>query len=263
MDYMLHTVQKGTGTPVVFLHGFETSHKYWDLVVKRLPTKTLQVITPDILGFGLSQKPKDGLYDVDQHAESIVHNVLADLEGPVVLVGHSMGAMIATRIAKTHPELVSRLVLVNMPTFTDKKQAQKMILGTQSIFHKAYVSPLGRAVHAGLGTRIGKKVPRFLHGSKPNMADIADEYFTHTRASFLRSLRNTIIGYQPLSDLHSLPMPVSVIYSKDDKYYSGSELTSLRADKMKVINLAGGHHLPLKQYKFLADYIISEAKQIA
>lgn len=260
---MLHTEKKGAGTPVVLLHGFATSHKYWNRVSQRLPIQSVQIVAPDILGFGLSHKPKDGLYDVDHHADSIVRNVLLDIGRPVILVGHSMGAMIATRIAKKHPELVARLVLVNMPTFTDKEQAQKLVLGSQSIFHKAYVSPLGRAAHAGLDTRVGKKIHRMLYASRPHKQDIASEYFTHSRASFLRSLHNTIIGYQPLEDLHDLTLPVSVIYSEDDRYYSKSALSKIKADKVKLVHLAGGHHLPLKQDKYLADFIVAEAKQIA
>jgi pimeloyl-ACP methyl ester carboxylesterase len=73
------------------------------------------VIAPDLPGFGASEKPSSNRfsYHVDAFTETVA-DVLAALElGRAVLVGHCVGGAIALVLAARHPELVSKLVLID------------------------------------------------------------------------------------------------------------------------------------------------------
>ena len=99
--------------PVLFLlHGWlDVSATFHDLAVALLPD--WQVLAPDWRGFGLSQWPQDGYWFADY---------LGDLEalldhyapsGAVRLIGHSLGAQIASIYAGLRPQRIDRLALLD------------------------------------------------------------------------------------------------------------------------------------------------------
>jgi pimeloyl-ACP methyl ester carboxylesterase len=104
----------GSGPPVVLLHGLFLDHSTFDPLSDAL-AESHRVIAPDLPGFGLSEKPPASrfAYQVESFAEAIA-DVLAALElGRATVVGHCLGGAIALVLSATHPELVSRLVLVD------------------------------------------------------------------------------------------------------------------------------------------------------
>lgn len=105
----------GDGPPVYLLHGYPQTHYAWR---KQVPVLAEQytVVTPDLRGYGLSDKPATG-YDKRTMAADIV--ALMDHLGHdrIVLVGHDRGARVGTRFAKDHPDRIDRLVVMdNIPT---------------------------------------------------------------------------------------------------------------------------------------------------
>lgn len=104
------TPARETGAPIVLLHGFLDAAGSWDLVAPRLADAGHPVLALDLRGHGEGHRVDphdyyhfpDYLLDVDQ--------ALAGLTEPFVLVGHSMGGMVATLFAGTFPERVSHLV---------------------------------------------------------------------------------------------------------------------------------------------------------
>jgi pimeloyl-ACP methyl ester carboxylesterase len=102
------------GEPVlVFIHGLGASATQgFAAAVQLSPLSGHRRLLIDLLGFGESEAPTGFSYSIEDHATSIV--ALLDelrLRG-VTLVGHSMGGAIAIVIARTRPDLASRLVLV-------------------------------------------------------------------------------------------------------------------------------------------------------
>lgn len=99
------------GPTIVCVHGLTANHTCWASVADLL-SPAYRVIAYDLRGRGESDKPDKG-YSLALHND--------DLEGLLdhfnlkkpVLVGHSLGAHIALRFAATHPERVSKLVLVD------------------------------------------------------------------------------------------------------------------------------------------------------
>ncbi len=107
----MHYLDEGRGKPVLLLHGEPTWSFLWRKLIPRLPGR---VVAPDLLGFGLSDKPEEiGWYSYDRHVESIVRLTESlDLDG-LTLVVHDWGGPIGLRVAVEHEERVDRLVVLN------------------------------------------------------------------------------------------------------------------------------------------------------
>ena len=101
------------GRTVVLLHGKNFSGAYWAPTVKALTAEGYRVVVPDQIGFGKSSKPAS--YQFSFQALGANTRALLDSLGVerFVLVGHSMGGMLAARMALMYPERVERLALVN------------------------------------------------------------------------------------------------------------------------------------------------------
>ncbi|WP_248960369.1 alpha/beta fold hydrolase [Sphaerisporangium perillae] len=67
----------------------------------------------DLLGFGLSDRPADFGYTLEEHADALAEVIAAAGAGGAQLIGHSMGGAVAIVLAARHPGLVSNLVLVD------------------------------------------------------------------------------------------------------------------------------------------------------
>jgi lipase len=101
----------GRGAPIVALHGLTASHVNFIGVAERLEGRR-PVFALDLRGRGDSDKP-GGPYGLAQHARDVAAAMKAMGLGPSVIVGHSMGAFIATALAAQNPELVAGLILID------------------------------------------------------------------------------------------------------------------------------------------------------
>ena len=103
-----------TGTPngraAILLHGRNFPASYWQPVIVALSRAGYRVVVPDQLGFGKSSKPV-GPFTFDRMAADTV--ALLDALGlpRVDVVAHSMGGMLAIRLARNAPDRVNSLVL--------------------------------------------------------------------------------------------------------------------------------------------------------
>lgn len=111
-DVTLHVTERGSpvGTPVVLLHGLSDSWLSYGLLLEYLPNN-LRLIGVDLRGHGLSSK-RPGVYSLDAMAND-VRVVLDSLRIPsAVIVGHSLGSLVAQHVAARSPSRVDALVLI-------------------------------------------------------------------------------------------------------------------------------------------------------
>src|SRR5580658_10575434 len=101
----------GRCAPVVALHGLTASHLNFIGVAERLAGRCA-LFALDLRGRGDSDKP-EGPYGFVQHARDVAAAMRAMGLGPSIVVGHSMGAFVATALAAQEPSLVSGLVLID------------------------------------------------------------------------------------------------------------------------------------------------------
>lgn len=95
-------------SPAVLLHATGETAEDWDVVAEALhPSRTVSAV--NLRGHGPSDWP--GSYSVRSMADDVTGLLRQLDEGPVDLVGHSLGGLVACAVASEHPELVRRLVL--------------------------------------------------------------------------------------------------------------------------------------------------------
>lgn len=110
MDVKPEGPPRGT---VLLLHGKNFSGAYWERTMRGLVDLGFRVIAPDQIGFGKSSKPVSYQYSLHAMAAQTVALLDALAAERVVAVGHSMGGMLATRLALDAPARVAALALVN------------------------------------------------------------------------------------------------------------------------------------------------------
>lgn len=143
----VRVVEEGLGIPVVLVHGLFVDHRSWDGVRAELRGR-YRVITPDLPGFGQSEKPAPNRfpYGIDAFAETIA-DLYAGLElGRTALVGHGLGGAIALTLAALHPELVSHLVLVSPLSSSERPRAESRIARMPLVGNLVFKQLVGRGL---------------------------------------------------------------------------------------------------------------------
>ncbi|MER7772775.1 alpha/beta fold hydrolase [Kitasatospora sp. NPDC096140] len=98
----------------LYLHGLgATSPVYFAAAAAHPLLAGRRSLLMDLLGFGISDRPTDFGYTLEEHADAVAAAVRAAGPSRVEVVGHSMGGAVAIVLAHRHPGLVSRLVLVD------------------------------------------------------------------------------------------------------------------------------------------------------
>jgi pimeloyl-ACP methyl ester carboxylesterase len=121
MAYMDVQPQKSNGKTIMLLHGKNFNGAYWERTAKDLSAKGFRVVIPDQIGFGKSSKPHAYQFSFSQLAEN-TKAVLDELKiDKAIVLGHSMGGMVATRFTLLYPEKVQKLILENPIGLEDYK----------------------------------------------------------------------------------------------------------------------------------------------
>lgn len=109
---------RGSGPPVLFLHGIPTGGRLWDFVVERLQDQHTCIVV-DLPGLGESPPFSDGSRDPRRFAEEL--DILGRDLGFAAwdVVGHDAGSAIAVHLAAAYPERTRRLALLSPPLFPE------------------------------------------------------------------------------------------------------------------------------------------------
>ena len=110
----LHYLEKGTGDPIVLIHGNGVSAgDFVQSGIFDLLAETNHVIAFDRPGFGYSQRPRLRKWTAKAQAELLLRGLAQLGIGRAVVVGHSWGTLVALNLGLDHPAAVSGLVLVS------------------------------------------------------------------------------------------------------------------------------------------------------
>lgn len=132
----IHVLRKGSGRPLLLLHGYPETHLTWHKVAPKL-AEQFSVVVPDLRGYGDSGKPEGG-----QRHENYSFRAMAQDQVDVMrhygherflVAAHDRGARVAHRLCLDHAESVERVCLMDIaPTLT-------MYRGTNQEFATKYM----------------------------------------------------------------------------------------------------------------------------
>jgi pimeloyl-ACP methyl ester carboxylesterase len=110
---MVHYEALGRGRPVVFLHGWVGSWRYWINAMQAAST-SFRAYAVDLFGFG--DTSRDPLrYSLDRQSD-LINRFLEEMGiGKVALVGHGLGALVGMNFIKQWPKSVDRMMAINCP----------------------------------------------------------------------------------------------------------------------------------------------------
>ncbi len=113
MAYMDVKPDNYNGKNIVLFHGKNFNGAYWRTTIEALTKEGYRVIVPDQIGFGKSSKPLHFHYTFQQLASN-TKKILDTLNiTKTMILGHSMGGMVATRFTLMYPDITEKLILEN------------------------------------------------------------------------------------------------------------------------------------------------------
>lgn len=235
----------------MLLHGIGAGLEVWQPLIDILEEDN-RVIAFDLLGFGDSPKPDDDWvnYNSDEHADAVIHSMgKLKLKSPVIIVGHSMGCLIAVQIAKTKPELVSELFLYEPPFYRDLPKRK-----SYSLQKKATYKIFNRILESDPTT-----VRRFPKTQKLLAERSGFQLSDETRLSFKKSLKNTIMAQTTVRDIKNLNLPITIIYGRYDRVVINDKNNYIFGDQFKNIKIQeipASHSISKNAAQSLAKIIV-------
>jgi haloacetate dehalogenase len=161
----LHAVIGGSGPPLLLIHGAPLTHLSWFKVAPEL-AKKYTVVAADLRGYGDSSKPADGEQHVNYSKRAMALDQVELMKhygfDRFAVVGHDRGGRVAHRLALDHPQVVTRMSVLDIVP-TQYLYANVSRAFVEAYFHWfLYIRPapypediLNREVQAGTFSRGG------------------------------------------------------------------------------------------------------------
>lgn len=238
------------GSPIVLLHCYACSLNWWDGMLPALEREH-RVIRIDLLGHGGSEKPTNG-YSMENQAATVA-SALATLEvGPATVVGHSLGFTVATALAESSPELVSRLV--------DIDQAPDTSYGSLPFVAKLVHVPLfGQALYRPTPDFVIRNNLKVAFAPGYNLAsgfEDPDQIVTDVRAMTYSSFTKSVDEDQSYVDSKPLderlagietPPPLLVVFGTEEQIYDPADVAASAFEDVPGVSISmieGAGHSP-------------------
>nr|ABN58716.1 esterase [uncultured organism] len=192
--------------PVLLLHGLGSAGADWFFQFEALSGAGFRVLAPDLRGFGRSSAPPK--ITVKAMADDTAIFLKKLNAHPAHVVGISMGGTVALQLALDHPELVSKLVLVNTFArlkFTSPKEV--LYLLTRLLV----ASLMGPEKQAEM---VARRV--FPHPGQETLRNNLRQRILHTNPYSYRSALQSLQKFDVSHRLKELKMPVLVITGAED-----------------------------------------------
>lgn len=252
---LLHVgVDQGEGPTVVLVHGIASSTTTFTNVIPML-LPDHRVVAIDLLGFGASPSPAGAAYTIEEHVDYLERTLASRDVGRCILVGHSLGSLIAARYAATHAEAVCGLVLVSPPVYLPPE---------------AFGDPVERTA-MGLYLRVYEFLrsnQRFTMRNAALLARLSPikdvlEVSERNWRAFTLSLQHAIETQTAVSDIAAVSAPIHLVYGTLDPFLMPGGLRIVEQMRhVSVHRVAGGDHVIRRRMaRVVATAVASVAAQ--
>lgn len=253
VPYALNLAVKRRGhkarATVLFLHGIGQKGEAWQGVIDLLPND-IRVISLDLLGFGGSPKPHWAEYSAEDQARSVAATLLRSLpKRPLIIVGHSLGALVSVELSKRYSKHIDYLILCSPPFY--RQDASNLIIGRDKRLKSLYRMIQGhpeRFVEAAHLAAKYKLVPGPININNDNIA------------SYMSALEASIINQTSLEDAKHISIPMRVIHGALDPLVIKKNLKHLTRHNPNadLRTITAGHEVKSKTYtKTVTEEIIA------
>ncbi|MGZ8394600.1 MAG: alpha/beta fold hydrolase [Nitrospira sp.] len=242
-------LDEGQGPPLILIHGYGGSMWQWEY--QQLPLSAhFRVITPDLIGSGLSDKP-----DLEYRPEALIESVRGLMDElsltTATLVGNSMGAGVAIGMALIHPQRVDRLVLIDgLPDHVRERLTSPLMQRAVNTRVPVWLVRLGNWLFPSTGTNAVLKEIVFDHALlTPAVLDRSNR--NRQRANLiapLLSIRDSLPLWEQhfATRLNEIHHPTLILWGEKDRLFPpqvGRDLqTAIPQSTLKIIPASG--HIP-------------------
>jgi pimeloyl-ACP methyl ester carboxylesterase len=242
-DGMTHFRAEGpaAGRPLLLLHGATVPLWEFDLLLPWLHTVGFRTLRFDLFGHGLSDRPATS-YTLDLFVRQTVE-ILEALEfpQPMAVLGHSLGAAIASAVTARYPQAVDRLVLV----------APMLNFNATSLWSRAFALPgFGEVLMrwVGVPALVRRRRKRYARIGQPHLTSwFIEQASALGYAEALTSLiRDQALGDQSLryAALNEFSISPLIIAGDEDRVIPAEHIARVRelVPQHRYVEIAGAEH---------------------
>jgi pimeloyl-ACP methyl ester carboxylesterase len=251
--------------PVLFLHGFGSSLLQWQENLSPL-SQFHTVYAVDLVGFGASEKA-DTAYKIGLWVDQIYDFWRTFIGRPVVLVGHSLGALVSLTAAVAYPDMVQNLVLLTLPAARQEllnSSLQSFVGEIESfLISPIIIQPLFRLIRR---PRVVRSILKAVYIDQERVtAELVDNFLQPgldrgaSRAFYRLSKARTQNDFSAKTRdlLPQVNAPILLIWGEKDRVIPltwGRQLPELNPD-LKLVEIPNAGHCP---YDECADCVNTE-----
>lgn len=239
---------------VLLLHGLLSGGGAWAGVQRELGPE-VSTIAPDLPGYGTASPPP-GEYSLESVIDGLVP--LVERSQPTVVIGNSMGAILALALAARLPGAFERVGLIGLPIYSDRADGLNY-LRHRSPFHRIF---LRRDDYAHIGCKALHRTRAawlpFTPAILPGLPRYALEpVFDHREAGHVGSLDNIIFANQVEEIARTVAAPVSALHGARDSAARLDRVRALASENGWDLRVAptGGHQLFVRRPRLTARWI--------
>ncbi|MCA9330019.1 alpha/beta fold hydrolase [Candidatus Saccharibacteria bacterium] len=246
-----HRRSRNNRPTILLLHGIGSTGAAWNIVLDYIP-KDVGLIVVDLLGFGESPKPKWPVYSA-QHQARALRATLRRLaqKQPLIIVGHSMGALIAVEFAQYYPNLVDRLILCSPPFYDHSK---KSLLDADEHYRRLYSAIQHK-----------KQVVLPILSNLSRSPIISDSFDINEKNIdiYMSALNASIVNQHSLELAKKIPITQVIIHGRFDPIVITKNLKAIikTNPKARLRNIMAGHEVIGKYVTAVKQEILEAIKE--
>lgn len=254
--------------PIIFIHGFGASIEHWRHNLPVIAQKHT-VYAIDLLGFGASRKA-DIDYSAALWTEQVHDFWQTFISTPVILVGNSIGSLVALNTTATYPEMVRGLVMISLPDVSVREDMlpplmSPLVTAIENLFASPFlIKSILKLVRR---PNIIRKWAAIAYPNKEAVTDelveilsspAYDQGSEQTLFRLSRSIRKASFAKSVRDLLPPIEVPMLLIWGLQDKMIPAKQARAIASlnTRLKLIELENAGHCPHDEYPEIFNLLL-------